>query len=57
MCGMLCGVSDTDEIKYCPFCQQEVSAAYADGTVECGSCGRRFGVIEADPEDEENEKE
>ena len=57
MYGMLYGVSDTDEIKYCPFCQEEVSAAYANGTVECGFCHRRFGVIEADPDDSKsNEK-
>lgn len=57
MYGILSGISDTDEIKYCPFCQEEVSAAHADGTVECGFCGRRFGVIEVDPGDTESEEE
>jgi len=51
MCAMLCGVSDTDEIRYCPFCGAEVSVAHADGTVDCDKCGRRFGVIETDPSD------
>lgn len=45
------GISDTDEINNCPFCGEEVSNTHADGTVTCDSCGRRFGVVETDPEE------
>ena len=54
MYGMLQGVSDTDEIRYCPFCGEEIAAVFTDGTVECGECKRRFGVIEVDSDDENN---
>lgn len=45
------GISDTDEINNCPFCGEEVSISHADGTMTCDSCGRRFGVVETDPEE------
>lgn len=45
------GISDTDEISYCPFCGEEVSIGHADGTATCDSCGRRFGVVETDLEE------
>lgn len=45
------GISDTDEINYCPFCGAEVFTGHADGTMTCDSCGRRFGAIEMDPEE------
>lgn len=48
MYGYIGGVTDTDEISYCPFCGEKVSACHADGTVTCDSCGRRFGVVETE---------
>lgn len=45
MVGFLEGLSDTDYIKFCPICGEEVGEYYADGTAYCQECGNRFGVI------------
>lgn len=55
MFGYLCGYSDTASINYCPACGERVSESFADGTCQCNECGLRFGVIEHDPEDSEDE--
>lgn len=34
MYGFLEGLSDADEIKHCPFCGEEITTRYADGTAE-----------------------
>jgi len=51
MYGYICGITDTDEINYCPFCGKEISIGHADGTVTCDSCNRRFGAVETEPEE------
>ncbi len=51
MYGYIGGITDTDEINYCPYCSREISTMHADGTVTCGACKRRFGVVESDPEE------
>lgn len=52
MYGIIQGLSDTDEIKYCPRCGYEVSEYYADGTAMCRGCNYRFGVVEMDEEEQ-----
>jgi len=39
MYGIVTGISDTDSIKYCPVCGEEVSTFHADGTATCNECG------------------
>ncbi len=50
MYGYIGGVTDTDEINFCPYCGENVSVMHADGTVTCDSCKRKFGVVEIDEE-------
>ena len=57
MYGYICGITDTDEINYCPFCGKEISIGHADGTVTCDSFNRRFGAVETEPEEQINRKE
>lgn len=45
MYGIVTGISDTDSIKYCPVCGEEVSTFHADGTATCNECGCRFGIV------------
>lgn len=52
MYGIIQGLSDTDEIKYCPRCGYEVSEYYADGNAMCRGCNYRFGVVEMDEEEQ-----
>ena len=48
MFGFISGYTEADDIKYCPYCGDEIDTRYADGTAYCGDCGARFGVIQAD---------
>ncbi|EOS68038.1 hypothetical protein C818_04205 [Lachnospiraceae bacterium MD308] len=50
MYGYIGGVSDTDEINFCPYCGEEIVIMHAGGTATCNSCKRRFGVVEMDEE-------
>lgn len=51
MYGYIAGITDTDEINFCPYCGEGIVTIHADGTATCDSCKRRFGVVELD-EDE-----
>lgn len=51
MYGYIAGVTDTEEINYCPYCGEEIATMHAGGTVTCSSCKRRFGVVEIDEEE------
>lgn len=51
MYGYIGGVSDTDEINFCPYCGEEIVIMHAGGTATCNSCKRRFGVVEMDEEE------
>lgn len=55
MYGFMMGVTDNDDISYCPKCGAEIKTFYADGTAECNECSYRFGVIEYGEEDQEDE--
>ncbi|TCX53815.1 hypothetical protein [Dehalobacter sp. 14DCB1] len=47
------GYSDTDDIRFCPFCGAEMGAWRVDGTGLCLDCNKRFAVIETDNEPKE----
>ena len=46
MYGYISGITDTDEITYCPKCGAEIMKFYGDGTAWCEECGYHFGVVE-----------
>ena len=48
MYGFVSGISDNDDINYCPKCGNEVTVLYGDGTAECELCGYHFAVIECE---------
>lgn len=55
MYGYMEGYSDTDDFSYCPFCGAELDEYHADGTSTCRKCGKRFGVLEIDEEEERDD--
>ena len=56
MYGFISGFAETDHVKYCPYCGEEVAESYADGTVRCDKCGLYVAVVECDEvEDEDDE--
>ena len=46
MYGFIAGVTDNDDISFCPKCGERVTDFFADGTAKCEKCDYRFGVIE-----------
>lgn len=48
MYGFISGITENDDIKYCPKCGEEVICFYSDGTVKCKECGYHFGVVECE---------
>ncbi len=48
MYGFISGITETDDISYCPKCGEEVTVFYSDGTARCGECGYHFGVVECE---------
>lgn len=52
MYGFVSGISDTDDINYCPKCGEEIYSWKANGEAVCDACGFRFTVIECDGEEE-----
>ena len=46
MYGIITGITDTDDINYCPKCGAEIATMHSDGTAECDECGYHFGVFE-----------
>ena len=36
------------KVRYCPYCGEGVYSSYSDGTYQCESCGRRFGVTDVE---------
>lgn len=39
------GISDTDNVKYCPHCGNEIDTFNENGIACCENCGKRFAVI------------
>lgn len=50
MYGIISGITDTDDITYCPKCGEIIGVFYADGTAKCDDCGFHFGVVECEDE-------
>lgn len=48
MYGFISGVTETDNISYCPKCGEEIGTFFGDGTAECENCGFHFGVVECE---------
>lgn len=51
MYSIITGISDTDDIRYCPKCGAEIGHWFGDGTGKCDNCGFRFGVVESELSD------
>lgn len=49
MYGFISGITDNDDIAYCPKCGEEIRTFYGDGTAKC-NCGYHFGVVESEEE-------
>lgn len=52
MYGFIIGISDTDDINYCPKCGREILTFRGDGTAVCLDCGFVFGVVECEEDAE-----
>ena len=48
MYGFISGITDTDDINYCPKCGSDDLDRICDGTARSCECGYSFGVIECD---------
>lgn len=50
MYGFISGITDTNDIKNCPFCGEDDLDYHGDGTATCRRCDRRYGVVECESE-------
>lgn len=48
MYGFIEGITDADDISYCPRCGEPIMTFYDDGTASCEICGFHFGVVECE---------
>lgn len=48
MYGLISGITDTDDITYCPKCGNVIIVFCCDGTAKCDDCGFHFGVVECE---------
>lgn len=48
MYGFISGVTDNDDISFCPKCGAEITEFLADGTAICRECEWHFGVVECE---------
>lgn len=51
MYGYIMGITDTDNISYCPRCGERIGIFKRGGTAQCEECGFQFGVVEWDEEE------
>ena len=47
MYDFISGITNTDNIGYCPKCGEEIRE-WRDGTAVCEECGYHFGVVECE---------
>lgn len=58
MYGFISGITDADDINYCPRCGSSDLDRKGDGTAICNDCGYGFGVVETEnSSDKERENE
>ena len=48
MYGFIDGVTDTDDIEFCPKCGSDDLDRFGDGTARCCECKYHFGVVECE---------
>lgn len=48
MYGFIEGITDNDNIIYCPKCGKEIKEFYGNGTAVCIECNFHFGVVECE---------
>ncbi len=48
MYGFISGITDNDDISYCPRCGAEIRTFYGDGTAICDECNYHFGVVKCE---------
>lgn len=53
MYGYIAGLSDTEDIMYCPKCGESITIYHGDSTAVCSACYFHFGVVECEEENEE----
>lgn len=53
MYGFISGITDTNNINYCPKCGTTITSCNADGTAYCDECQFVFGVVECEDLKEE----
>lgn len=54
MIGFIAGITDTDNIRFCPKCGAEIREIRGSNSAICDECGYWFGVVEID-DDEDGE--
>lgn len=52
MYGWITGVTETDDINYCPKCGSDDLDRFIDGTAKCCTCGYACGVVETEESEE-----
>ena len=51
MYGFISGITEIENIAYCPKCGEEIYHYRGDGTAKCEECGFHFGVVEWEAEE------
>lgn len=51
MYSYIAGITDTDNIYYCPRCGRRVKDFKRGGIAQCEKCGFQFGVVEWEEEE------
>ena len=53
MYGFIEGITDSNNISFCPRCGDEIAKFCGDGTAICENCDYHFGVVECEEEKHE----
>lgn len=48
MYGFISGITETDDISFCPKCGSDDLDRFGDGTARCYECEYHFGVVECE---------
>lgn len=48
MYGFISGITEIENISYCPRCGEQIEVFYGDGTAICKECNFHFGVVECE---------